>query len=371
MFRARSTRAVTFGCAGMTLMVLLMPPTSDATSSAAFAAAPSASAVLAQSAVAQPILSSEFAPFLLPLPPPPLPLLPMLSPSPFSSPQLPRPTSPPIAPPLSPPSPPSDPMPDPPPPAPPAPPVPPSPSPPPLPPLSPQSRMEYTIPPYVGAATVDAASKLCAKQGGRLATVVDGEMMISEHNPPWHRLAVLLPRSRFPLSSYLPALATGVQNDAMLEIMLKYKRDRATIGARLIEGNWTWSSAGEDGGVGEVAGKVTAKPGAWKYENWASGQPDAPKTDACAECRADPAPSSSRVRPMLSHLHPASHHTPSHRNPLHPTFPHPILYIQPGALRCGQLASGTTFLVPRALAPTFVKYGSRQEILHSRVAHRV
>jgi len=114
--------------------------------------------------------------------------------------------------------------------------------------LSPQSRMEYTIPPYVGAATVDAASKLCAKQGGRLATVVD-----------------------------------GVQNDAMLEIMLKYKRDRATIGARLIEGNWTWSSAGEDGGVGEVAGKVTAKPGAWKYENWASGQPDAPKTDACAE----------------------------------------------------------------------------------------
>ena len=93
------------------------------------------------------------------------------------------------------------------------------------------STFEITIPPYVGAGNVREAREHCAKEGGRLASITNRTV-----------------------------------NQAALELMLKYKRDRATIGASKGNANWAWPNLDPQ----------------WSFENWARGQPDS-QEDECAE----------------------------------------------------------------------------------------
>ena len=149
--------------------------------------------------------------------PPPRP------PPPAPSPPPPSPSPPPLlqSPPPPPPSPPPLPAPE-----------PPSPEPPP-----PAIVYEYTIPPYTAAGTVEEARQHCVTQGGRLAAVRD-----------------------------------ATENAALLSIMKRYKRDRATLGASLAGGRWEWQGGGHEGAVP-----------VWAYENWAENQPDNQPDSHCAE----------------------------------------------------------------------------------------
>jgi len=58
------------------------------------------------------------------------------------------------------------------------------------------------------------------------------------------------------------------ETKALLAVMKKYGKTRATLAARLMNGKWEW-----DGGSDE--------PVPWSYENWAQGQPD--HTGQCSE----------------------------------------------------------------------------------------
>ena len=114
----------------------------------------------------------------------------------------------------------------------PPPPAPPPPSPSPLPP-PPSYTLEYTVPPYTSADNVEHARALCVQQGGELASF-DSLQQVN--------------------------LALGV--------VLKYGRDRATIGASVAGqgAQWTWQ------GVEPMT-----------YTHWAPGQPDDPNNEQCAE----------------------------------------------------------------------------------------
>ena len=92
-------------------------------------------------------------------------------------------------------------------------------------------QFELTIPPYVGAGTAWEAREKCAREGGHLVSITDAG-----------------------------------DNEAAKEMILKYKRDRATIGAERVGGGWGWH--------GSQLG--------WSYQNWAFGQPDSAIED-CVE----------------------------------------------------------------------------------------
>lgn len=98
--------------------------------------------------------------------------------------------------------------------------------------------VEYTLPPYQAANSVAQARQLCAQQGGVLASVTSSAI-----------------------------------NQQLLALILRYKRDRATIGGLLVNGQW--------GPLGVQAwqGQHSVP---WKYENWAGGQPDDDR-DQCVE----------------------------------------------------------------------------------------
>ena len=112
-------------------------------------------------------------------------------------------------------------------------PPPPSPAPPPAPPPPPppMPTLEYTVPPYTSADNVEHAHALCVQQGGELASF----------------------RSLDDVN-------------AALALVLKYGRDRATIGASVAGAQWSWRGV---------------KP--MLYTHWAPGQPDDPNNEQCAE----------------------------------------------------------------------------------------
>lgn len=92
-------------------------------------------------------------------------------------------------------------------------------------------RWELTIPPYVGAESISQAERKCKEHGGRLASA-------------WSEQS----------------------NQKLLDMVLKYKRDRAIIGAKREAGGWAWQGREQK----------------WQYENWAPGQPDN-SFEGCAE----------------------------------------------------------------------------------------
>lgn len=91
-------------------------------------------------------------------------------------------------------------------------------------------RWEFTIPPYVGAGNEFEAENKCIEHGGHLASVANQQ-----------------------------------ENKELLALMLKYKRDRALLGASRNGNTWTW---------------VDHK--SWTFQNWAGGQPDNPY-EQCVE----------------------------------------------------------------------------------------